>query len=114
MNTQCLFCKIVKAEIPSTKVFENENVLGIVDIYPQAKSHFLFLHKKHTQNMCEMSSDPIQYQDIFLAINEFSSTSAFLKNGFRVVTNVGLEAGQSVFHTHFHVLGGEKLGRFGS
>lgn len=109
----CLFCKIIKGEIPAQKVFENENVLAFADIHPHAKNHFIFIHKKHTANINEMSADPRSIGEIFQSISEYTNGCDLSKNGFRVVTNTGPDAGQSVFHTHFHVLGGESLGRFG-
>ena len=110
----CIFCKIIKGEIPSKKVFENENVLAFNDLYPQAKIHILFIHKKHTTHVNQMSEDPNAIADIFKAIAEFTHSQGLDQEGFRVVTNLGPNAGQTVFHTHFHVLAGEKLGHFGS
>ncbi len=110
----CLFCKIIKKEIPSTLVFENENVLGFVDIYPQAQKHYLFIHKNHTTNAMEMVDQPEDLAVVFQAIKAFTErTPELSKDGFRIVTNVGKNALQSVFHTHFHVIGGERLGSFG-
>ncbi len=114
MSDNCLFCKILKGEIHAIKVYEDDFVLGMKDIYPQAKSHFLFVHKNHTNNVNEMSEDPSSIGQIYSAIKKFSETNDLAKNGFRVVTNLGSDAGQTVFHTHFHVLGGEKLRGFGS
>lgn len=110
----CLFCKILKKEIPSTKVFENDNVLGFVDIFPQAKTHLLFVHKTHTADINEMAANPVSVGEVFQAIAEYTKAEGMDQKGFRVVTNLGKQAGQTVFHTHFHVLGGEPLGRFGS
>ncbi|EQC47362.1 histidine triad nucleotide-binding protein [Bacteriovorax sp. Seq25_V] len=111
----CLFCKILKKEIPSTKVYEDEKVYGFVDIYPMSKEHYLFIHKNHTSNVNEMSkATPNEIGEVYQAISKYTESNELSKNGFRVVTNVGPDAGQTVFHTHFHVLGGEKLGRFGS
>ena len=114
MNTDCLFCKIVNGSIPATKVFENDNVIGFVDIYPQAKTHLLFIHKTHTKDINEMSQTPLNIGSIFQAITEYTKGQGLDYNGFRVVTNLGKFAGQTVFHTHFHVVAGEQLGRFGS
>lgn len=113
-NTDCLFCKIVDGVIPAAKVFENDHVIGFVDIYPQAKTHLLFIHKTHTKDINEMSQNPITIGHVYQAITEYTKTQEIEKNGFRVVTNLGKYAGQTVFHTHFHVLAGEPLGRFGS
>ncbi len=108
----CLFCKIVRGELPCQKVFENENVLGFEDIQPSSKVHNLFIHKKHTSDVNEMPH--LQLGDIFAAIKEWCEDQGLSKSGFRVVTNVGSDAGQTVFHTHFHVLGGEALRGFGA
>ena len=114
MNEQCLFCKILKNEIPSQKIFENEHVIGFVDLFPQAKLHYLFVHKNHTRNVNEMSNDPETIGEVFKAIDQFTKSAKLENDGFRVVTNIGKNAGQTIFHTHFHVLAGEQLGRFGS
>lgn len=112
--SDCLFCKILKGDIPSTKVFDSENVYGFVDIHPQAKKHYLFIHKKHTANINEMAGNPAAIGEVFQAIGEFTKKEKMDDYGFRVVTNTGKHAGQTVFHTHFHVIGGEQLGHFGS
>lgn len=114
MSHDCIFCKIVKAEIPTTKIYEDEFVLGFVDLHPQAKVHYLFIHKDHSTNITEMAKNEKSIGQVFQAITKFAETSDLAKSGFRVVSNSGKNAGQTVFHTHFHVLGGEKLGHFGS
>ncbi len=111
--SDCIFCKIVEGKIPSTKVFENQNVLGFVDLHPQAKIHLLFIHKSHTKNVTEMAGNPDQIAQTFAGIAEYAQTSGLDSSGYRVVTNNGEQAGQSVFHTHFHIVAGEQLGRFG-
>lgn len=111
----CLFCKFVSGELETNKVFENDNVLGFKDIYPQSKQHYLFVSKKHSTNISEMvSKNPEDLAEVFKAISEFCNSNDLSKNGFRVVTNSGADGGQTVFHTHFHVLGGEPLKGFGS
>jgi histidine triad (HIT) family protein len=113
--SDCLFCKIIKGEIPSEKVFENETVLGFKDISPLAKEHYLFIHKEHTVNINDMADeDPDQIIEVYDAISQFTKDHGLTDGGFRVVTNYGPNAGQTVFHTHFHVLGGEKLRGFGA
>lgn len=113
MSAKCLFCKIAKGEIPSQKIFENEHVVGFVDIHPQAKVHLLFVHKKHTDNINEMSNADHCIAQVFKGIAEYTRGTDLYKEGFRIVTNQGPDAGQTVFHTHFHVVGGEALGHFG-
>jgi histidine triad (HIT) family protein len=115
MSADCIFCKIAKGEIPTTKVFENEKVLAFKDLRPQASQHYLFIHKVHTKDLNDMmATHPNQAADILGAISDFSRQEHLLKNGYRVVNNIGPHAGQTVFHTHFHVLAGEPLGHFGS
>lgn len=115
MSSDCLFCKIAEGKIPSTKVFENEFVLGFKDLHPQAAKHFLFIHKKHTKDFVDQSTSSLdQVGQIFGAISLFVKQDGLTSDGVRIVTNMGKHAGQTVFHTHFHVLGGEPLGTFGS
>ena len=110
--SDCLFCKIIKNEIPSTKVFENDKVLAFVDINPMAKEHYLFISKNHSKNINEMNPNDIA--EIMSAIKEFTQGNDLEKNGFRIVTNINDHGCQTVFHTHFHVLGGEQLRGFGA
>jgi len=110
----CIFCKIIKGEIPSKKIFENENILGFVDLAPQAKIHLLFVHKLHSENLTHMVElNPDHVTEVFQGISEYVKSENVFDAGFRVVTNQGKNAGQTVFHTHFHVLSGEMLGSFG-
>jgi histidine triad (HIT) family protein len=113
--SDCLFCKIVDGSIPSDKVFENETVIAFKDIHPQAKDHLIFINKKHTKNIIEANDDsPELIAQIFQAISDYTHLiNGLADEGFRVVTNVGPNGGQTIFHTHFHVLGGEKLAKFG-
>lgn len=109
----CLFCKIIKNEIPSTRVYEDDLVIAFKDLYPQAKEHYLFISKSHTKNINELSENSSELSSIFSAIKKFTQEKKLDEEGFRVVTNLGKNAGQTVFHTHFHILAGEKLGTFG-
>jgi histidine triad (HIT) family protein len=111
----CIFCKIVKGEIPSTKVHEDDKVIGFKDLHPQAVKHYLFIHRNHTRDVMDMiKHDPDETKDLFRAMTNFAKVDGLDKDGFRIVTNQGKFAGQTVFHTHFHMLGGEQLGHFGS
>lgn len=110
----CLFCKIIDNQLPSQKVLENKNVLVFKDIYPQAKIHYIFVHKKHSKDIVDMSREPNQLLELFNAINEVASKENLEKIGFRLVNNCGAAAGQTVFHTHFHLLSGEPLKGFGA
>lgn len=109
----CLFCKIIKNEIPSTRVYEDDLVIAFKDLYPQAKEHYLFISKSHTKDINELSENSSELSSIFFAIKKFTQDKKLDEEGFRVVTNLGKNAGQTVFHTHFHILAGEKLGTFG-
>lgn len=113
--SDCLFCKIIDGKIHSTKVYEDGNVIGFKDLHPQALVHVLFVHKRHSRDINEISkNDPVQLTDLFQAIRLYTEKSGAEEQGFRVVTNVGKHAGQTVFHTHLHVLAGEFLGHFGA
>lgn len=113
--SDCLFCKLAAGTIPSTKIYEDEYVIGFKDLRPQAAIHQLFIHKNHTKDINELSkTDPSQLWQLFHAIRIYTEKDNLTKNGFRVVTNQGPHAGQTVFHTHLHVLAGEPLSSFGS
>jgi 23S rRNA (cytidine1920-2'-O)/16S rRNA (cytidine1409-2'-O)-methyltransferase len=103
----CLFCKIVRGEIPSKKIFEDERILIIEDITPKAPFHLLCIPKKHFVNcldMTGMDDDLVGY--ILRKAGEIASQKGYADTGFRIVQNNGEGAGQSVFHIHFHLLAG--------
>lgn len=106
----CLFCKIIKGEIPSTKVYEDERILAFRDINPMAPTHILVIPKEHiggVDEVTEENSAVVAY--IFAKIAEIAKNEG-LSGGYRVVSNVGENGGQTVRHLHFHILGGKKLG----
>ncbi len=105
----CLFCKIIKGEIPSTKVYEDENIYAFRDINPEAPCHILVIPKKHISSMDEITPENSVYvAKIFEKIPEIAKIGG-CENGYRVISNCGEDAGQSVHHLHFHVIGGVKL-----
>ena len=105
----CLFCKIASGEIPSKKLYEDEQVVAFYDINPQAKVHFLVVPKKHIVSAAALTEeDGALLGHIFAVIAKLAAEQG-LNNGYRVISNVGEDAGQTVKHLHFHVLGGEKL-----
>ena len=105
----CLFCKIVKGEIPSTKVYEDEKVLAFRDIAPMAPTHILVIPKAHIGSVAEVTADNAQIvAHIFTVIPEIARAEG-LEGGYRVVSNCGPDAGQTVHHLHFHILGGKQL-----
>ena len=109
-QSDCLFCKIVRGEIPSEKVFETESSLAFRDINPAAPTHVLVIPKSHVASVQELGAEhTAELEDIFATIRNVA-TQEGIADAYRVVSNVGAGAGQSVFHLHFHVLGGRSLG----
>ena len=105
----CLFCKIVAGDIPSTKVYEDDSVLAFRDIAPMAPTHILVIPKTHIGSVAEVTSEnSTVVAHIFEVIPAIAKAEG-LENGYRVVSNCGDDAGQSVHHLHFHILGGRKL-----
>lgn len=106
----CLFCKIVKGEIPSEKVYEDEEILAFKDIHPKAPVHLLIIPKKHIDSMKKIEKeDEALIGKIFMVIKELAE-QAGLKDGYRIVNNCEKDGGQEVMHLHFHLLGGKELG----
>lgn len=105
----CIFCKIIDGEIPSKKVYEDENVLCIYDIMPQAPIHVLLMPKKHVSNLLEVDDDDMM-NNLLNAIKHITKKLKIDDSGFRTVINTGDDAAQSVKHLHFHILGRKKLG----
>ena len=107
--TDCLFCKIVAGQIPSTKVYEDELVLAFRDIAPQAPTHILVIPKEHIASVAEITGEnSTVVAHIFEVIAKVAAQEG-LTNGYRVVSNCGADAGQTVHHLHFHILGGKQL-----
>ena len=105
----CLFCKIVAGEIPSTKVYEDETVLAFRDIAPQAPTHILVIPKAHIASVAEVTAEnSAVVAHIFEVIAKVAEAEG-LADGYRVVSNCGEHAGQTVHHLHFHILGGKQL-----
>ena len=107
--SNCLFCKIVAGEIPSNKVYEDDKILAFRDIAPQAPTHILVVPKAHIADcngITAENSDVIAH--IFPTIPQIAKAEG-LDSGYRVVSNCGEDAGQTVQHLHFHILGGKKL-----
>ena len=105
----CLFCKIVAGDIPSTKVYEDETVLAFRDIAPQAPTHILVIPKTHIGSVAEVTAEnSAVVAHIFEVIAKVAEAEG-LSGGYRVVSNCGDHAGQTVHHLHFHILGGKQL-----
>ena len=105
----CLFCKIIAGEIPSTKVYEDDDMIVIKDINPQAKVHLLLIPKEHFANVTELNEKRAATLGRCLMKITSMQKELGLTNGFRLITNAGADACQSVFHLHIHILGGEQL-----
>ena len=102
----CIFCGIAAGEIPSAKVYEDESVLAFRDLEPQAPTHVLIIPKKHIGSLAEAQEEDLKLLGhIQLCAGKIAEKEG-LKNGFRLVSNCGEEAGQSVKHLHYHLLGG--------
>ena len=105
----CLFCKIVAGTIPSTKVFEDDQVLAFRDIAPMAPTHILVIPKTHIPSVDGITAEnSAVVAHIFEVIPQIAKAEN-LENGYRVVSNCGSDAGQTVHHLHFHILGGKQL-----
>ena len=105
----CIFCKIIKGEIPSNKVYEDDEILAFKDINPMAPVHILVIPKKHidSANEIEEEDEPL-IGKIFTVIKKLAKENN-LDSGYRIVNNCGEDGGQAVKHLHFHLLGGRKL-----
>lgn len=107
----CIFCKIIKGEIPTEKVYEDDKVLAFKDINPAAPIHVLVIPKEHVQDILAINPENKEMiSDIFLAINKIAEQLGIEKDGFRIINNCGKDAGQEVMHLHFHMLAGGKMG----
>jgi histidine triad (HIT) family protein len=105
----CLFCKIIAGEIPSKKVYEDDDIYAFYDIEPQAPVHFLVIPKAHIKSTAEITPENSRYvAKAFEAIAKIAKELG-LENGFRVVANTGEDGLQTVPHLHFHVLGKRKM-----
>ncbi|MEE0210714.1 MAG: histidine triad nucleotide-binding protein [Negativibacillus sp.] len=107
--SDCLFCKIINGEIPSKKLYEDEKILAFYDISPIAPVHFLVIPKQHISSVDAIDADNsaiVAY--IFQKLGELAKLAG-IENGYRVISNCGADAGQTVQHLHFHVLGGKEM-----
>ncbi len=105
----CLFCKIVAGDIPSTKVYEDDDILAFRDINPQAPTHILVIPKAHIASVAEITGDNSGVVSRIFEVIPAIAKAEGLVNGYRVVSNCGDDAGQTVHHLHFHILGGKPL-----
>ena len=114
MPEDCIFCKILAGEIPSTRVHETGNTLAFEDINPVAPVHVLVIPRKHIPTLNDLApEDAGLVAEMMLAAKEVAKIKGSDQAGYRVVFNTNREAGQEVFHIHLHVLGGRRLGPMG-
>jgi histidine triad (HIT) family protein len=106
----CLFCKIVAGQIPSTKVYEDDKIVAFKDIEPQAPVHVLVIPKEHIAGMAAVTEKNAEIlATMLIKIPEIAKSLGIFESGFRVVSNSGEDARQTVPHLHFHILGGTRL-----
>ena len=107
----CIFCKIIKGEIPSSKVYEDDEILAFKDINPAAPIHILVIPKKHIPSLVQLEKeDEMLVGKIYTVINKIAEEQGVLNKGYRVIVNCGKDGGQEVGHLHFHLLAGKSLG----
>ena len=108
--SDCLFCRIIKREIPAKIVYEDEQALAFDDIRPQAPVHTLVIPKRHVPSIGEgIGGDEWLFGHLIFVAGKVATAKGIASSGYRVVTNTGPDAGQTVFHLHFHVLGGRTM-----
>jgi histidine triad (HIT) family protein len=108
--SDCLFCGIIAGSVPSDAVLETEHCYAFRDINPAAPVHVLVIPKRHVDSIADVGPDEAELlTDLLAAVNQVADKEGIAKSGYRVVTNVGEDAGQLVRHLHFHVIGGRSL-----
>ena len=107
----CLFCRIASGEIPSKIVYQDQDVVAFADINPQAPTHILLISRRHVDSLADLTpEDGPLLASIFTVAAKLAHELGLNQRGYRIVTNNGPDAGQSVLHLHFHLLGGRKFG----
>ncbi|MFC4856569.1 histidine triad nucleotide-binding protein [Actinophytocola glycyrrhizae] len=112
-DNDCLFCKIIAGDIPSTEVLSTDTTYAFRDINPQAQVHVLVVPRTHYEDAEALAEAPRELADVISAGAAVAKQEGIDQSGFRLVLNTGEHAGRTVFHAHLHVLGGEQLGLFG-
>lgn len=107
---ECLFCKIINKEIPSSIVYEDENILAFDDINPQAPTHILFIPKEHFASLNQIPEEKKDIlSDLLLKARQIAQEKGIARRGYRLVLNTERDSGQEVFHIHLHLLGGRRM-----
>ncbi len=108
--SDCLFCKIIAAEIPADIIYESPDAIAFRDINPQAPTHVLIVPRRHIATINELAdTDADVVGRLFLAARDFAKQEGFAEDGYRVTMNCNAAAGQTVFHIHLHLLGGRNF-----
>lgn len=105
-----IFSKIIRGELPADKVFENERIVAIKDINPAAPVHILIISKKIIPDLQSISNEDLPLIGEMITVAQALARRFEINDGYRLLTNNGASAGQSIFHLHFHLIGGRKLG----
>jgi histidine triad (HIT) family protein len=108
MSADCLFCRIVRREIPATFVYEDEHCVAFRDVGPQAPTHILVIPRQHVSTLDDVT-DPLLIGRVMTAASEIARKENLVESGYRTVINTNAGAGQTVFHLHVHVLGGRRM-----
>jgi histidine triad (HIT) family protein len=110
VDSTCVFCKIAAREIPADILRESERVMAFRDIDPKAPTHILLIPKQHVESVAELDDGHADtLADLMQAATHLAKTEGIAETGWRLVTNIGRDAGQDVFHLHFHLLGGRPM-----
>ncbi len=110
-ENSCLFCKIIKREIPAKIVFEDSEILAFEDITPQAPVHVLLIPKQHIEKASDLTDKNAEIAGrLILAANKIAENKGVRDSGYRLIMNCNKDAGQAVFHLHLHLMGGRRLG----
>lgn len=110
MSTNCVFCKIISGEIPGKIVYQDDLVVALQDINPQAPHHYLLMPRKHIATTLDLQGQDAEWLgQLYLVAGKLAKQEGFAEDGFRIVNNCNAAAGQTVWHIHFHLLGGRNL-----
>jgi histidine triad (HIT) family protein len=114
MSDHCIFCKIVRGEIPSRKIYEDDDLFAFHDIHPAAPVHFMIIPKRHIVSLAEVGTDDQTLLGKILVKAPELARAQGLDDGFRTIINTGKGGGQEVFHLHVHIMGGGRLPAMGT
>nr|WP_042194258.1 histidine triad nucleotide-binding protein [Kibdelosporangium sp. MJ126-NF4]CEL21195.1 histidine triad (HIT) protein [Kibdelosporangium sp. MJ126-NF4] len=115
MSFECLFCRIVAGELPSTVVHQSDHTFAFRDLHPQSRTHILIVPRVHYTDAVDLAkNEPGLLGELVLAGGAVAEQEGLAESGYRLVFNTGADGGQTVFHVHLHLLGGEQLGHFGA